>query len=112
MTIRYILRNPVEAGLAKHPIDYAWSSAKSRLGLTLDPVITTDPKWAELFKQRTKWYQWLSEAEDAGKVSILRKRTFQDLPTGSEQFLDQLEREHGVKARPAKLGRPKKTEKS
>lgn len=112
ITARYILRNPVEAKLAKHPTDYTWSSARAHLGLSSDPVLTAQPQWTEFLKQRTDWEEWLSHPEDPEKVALLRKRTAQDLPTGSESFLAQLEEQYGVRASPPKLGRPKKGYKS
>jgi putative transposase len=30
---RYVARNPVEAGLVKHPLDWRWSSARAHAGL-------------------------------------------------------------------------------
>ncbi len=107
ITTRYILRNPVEARLAKHAKDYMWSSVRAHLGLETDPVLTEQPQWIEFFKQRTDWDAWLSNAEDPQKVALLRKRTAQDLPTGSEVFLTLLQKEYGMRVRPGKLGRPK-----
>lgn len=108
VTIRYILRNPVEAGLVTHPVDYMWSSARAHLGLARDPVVTTQSPWSEFLRHRENWLEWLANSEAAQKVALLRRRTAQDLPTGSESFLTRLETEFGVKAHPPKLGRPKK----
>lgn len=44
----------------------------------------------------------------ADEVSLLRRQTLRDLPTGSEAFLDELEQRYGIDARPPKLGRPKR----
>ncbi len=61
----------------------------------------------DLLRKRTNWYNWFEEAVDADKIALLRKRTAQDLPTGSDDFLVNLEAQYGIRARPPKLGRPK-----
>lgn len=40
--LRYIHRNPVKAGLVKHPSDYPWSSHRAFLGAELIPWLTTN----------------------------------------------------------------------
>jgi putative transposase len=107
VTLRYILQNAVRAGITRHPADYAWSSAGSLCKGVLDPIFTASEKWRNLLSEVTDWYSWLAAEEGLKKVELLRKHTRRDLPMGSEEFLDRLERDHGVVARPLTIGRPK-----
>jgi len=108
VTLRYILRNPVEAGIVRHAVDYPWSSAAAHCHLINNPYITKDPRWLERLQERNHWHTWLAEPEAIDKLARLRNCTSRDLPTGSEEFLDRLEREYGITAHPPKLGRPSK----
>ena len=40
--VRYIHRNPVEAGIARHPRDYPWCSHFDYVGAGANPWVTTD----------------------------------------------------------------------
>ncbi len=108
VALRYILRNPVEANLVRHAADYPWSSAKYHCNSDKSPLLTTQVEWVQLLKTRNDWFNWLAEPEELQKVSLLRKRTSQDLPTGSKSFLDELRAKFGVRPYPPVLGRPKK----
>ena len=112
VAVRYTLRNPVEAHIVKHPADYCWSSARFRCNGVANQFITRNPKWAAIYAQRRDWHEWLGIPEDTEKVALLRKRTSQDLPTGTDQFLNLVEKDLGISVRPPKLGRPRKEGKS
>lgn len=107
-TLRYIARNPVEAGLCRHPAEYEWSSAAAHCALREDIVLTNEETWVSRLRTRRDWIEWLSENDSKERLALLRSRTARDLPTGSEAFLNRLEQTYGVKAHPPKLGRPKK----
>ncbi len=108
ITLRYIERNPVAAKIVKHAAEYPWSSAQAHCGLRPDRLLTSNSRWTERIAQRPNWYQWLGESDLDDDLQNLRKCTSGDLPCGSDAFLDTIEAEYLVRARPAKLGRPKK----
>jgi len=110
IALKYIYRNPVEAQLVKHPSEYPWSSASAHCGKGIDPYITTGGRYGTRIATACDIFEWLKERPDPIHVAQLRKCTRRDLPTGSKDFLDSLEREHGARAHPPKVGRPKKTE--
>lgn len=110
VALRYIYRNPVEASLVTHPADYAWSSASAHCGNGINPYINTEGPYGIRLAAKSDVSQWLEERSDPEHVKRLRMCTSRDLPTGSEDFLDSLEREYGVRAHPPKIGRPKKRE--
>lgn len=110
VALRYIYRNPVEAKLVTHPADYAWSSASAHCGKGADPYINTEGRYGIRIATKMDISQWLGERPDPKHVEQLRRCTRRDLPTGSDDFLDSLEQEYGVRAHPRKVGRPKKGE--
>ena len=107
VALRYILRNPVEAGMTQHSVDYRWSSARALCGLDENDMPTGSSRYAERLRAKTDWMLWLSTPENKECVDRLRASTLRDLPTGSPEFLDMLEREHQVSAHPPQMGRPK-----
>ena len=48
-TLRYIERNPVEAGLCRHPSEWAWTSYRATAGLDPPPLFLFVPGVLELF---------------------------------------------------------------
>lgn len=108
VAVRYIHRNPVEARLVAHASDHTWSSAGAHCGGQSNKYIVTDTPYARRLARRSDWLQWLAKPEHRGKIACLRANTFRDLPIGSKDFLDALERDYGVVAHPPKMGRPKK----
>lgn len=110
VALRYIYRNPVEANLVTHPSEYQWSSAPAHCGKGDNPYITATGQYGIRIANRSDMFEWLKERPNPEHVKQLRKCTHRDLPTGSEDFLTRLEREHGVRAHPPKVGRPKKAE--
>lgn len=110
VTLRYIERNPVEAGLVLHASEYKWSSASAHCGFTVSALLTKDENWNEKLKKRSNWYNWLKESDSQQQTMRLEQCTHRDLPCGSEQFLDKLETKHGLDVRLRIPGRPKKEE--
>jgi len=97
--VRYVLRNPVRAGLVVKAEDYLWSSASARCGLRDDALITDHP----LVKQIPNWSEWLS-TEDPKADDLIRRHTRTGRPLGAEEFLKRLENLTGRKLLPQKRG--------
>lgn len=99
--IRYVLMNPVRAGLTKRAADWPWSSARALLGLEADrlthvaPVLARWPDLADL----------LESLEDEERTMRLRRAERIGRPIGSEDWLAQLEGSSGRAFKPAKRGR-------
>jgi putative transposase len=108
VALRYIYRNPVEAKLVKHPAEYPWSSALAHCENGVDPYINTEGRYGIRIATKADIRHWLAEPSDPEHIKQLKRCTNRDLPTGSDGFLDSLEREYGVRAHPPKMGRPKK----
>ena len=97
-TVRYILRNPVRAGMVKDPLAYEWSSAPFNSGLTdRDPLISSNDRldWV------THWSEYL--AEDPSDIDDIRDCTRTGRPCGTDDFITYAE---GVTGRTLRKRRP------
>jgi putative transposase len=98
--VRYVLQNPLRAGLVAKAEDYLWSSAAARCGLRDDPLISRHP----IVEEISSWPEWL-KIEDSKADDVIRQHTRTGRPLGSEQFLRSLEQLTGRKLLPQKRGR-------
>jgi len=97
--VRYVLRNPVRAGIVEHAWDYVWSSARS-----MARVVPQDPlaRESELLADITDWKEFLECSSD--DLSPIRKHTCTGRPLGSDAFLGHVESVTGRVVRPNKPG--------
>ncbi len=88
--IRYVERNPVEAGMVEYAEDYAWSSAKAHALKTRDPVLSP----CFLVDQISDWASFLRDRDVAFRETLEGvARTGR--PFGSESFIRQVEKKVG-----------------
>ena len=81
--VRYVLRNPVRAGLVTQPWDYQWSSARWAIGLMeKDPLVHSLGPLAEI----DDWKAFLSSQPDG--IEELRLHTRTGRPLGGESFVN------------------------
>ena len=105
--IRYVERNPVEAGMLAQAETYPWSSAASHCGLE-GRALLAEPPQALRTLSGSEWAKWLAVPETEENVSLLRRHAEKGLPCGDEGFLDGLEILAGRSLRYRAQGRPKK----
>ena len=110
-TVRYILRNPVRAGIVRVPWRYAWSSAAYHVGQEkLDPTVTVD---REIEKMVGDWSEFLTEPDADEYLCQIRRESGVGRPLGDDKFLLKLENhlkrnlKRGRPGRPRKKGRQK-----
>jgi putative transposase len=97
---RYVLLNPVRAGLVNKATDWDYSSARAhQVGLS-DGVCNLEP----LAKRVGNWDDFLKEDLDATDRDRLRIHTRTGRPLGSEGFVLQLESTLGIRLRPKRSG--------
>jgi len=96
---RYVLRNPVRAGIVTQPWDYEWSSARWLVGIVDRDSVA---EGSQMLDDVTDWRAFLSMDEKAR--AEVRKSTRTGRPLGSERFMDQLEALTGRSLRPRKRG--------
>lgn len=97
--IRYVLRNPVRAGMTDQSWDYRWSSARWLVGLTGSDKLSVH---SSLLDDIVDWRSFLAVHEDSR--SDIRRHTRTGRPLGDEQFIDRLESLTGRTLRPRKRG--------
>jgi putative transposase len=84
--VRYVLRNPVRAGITKKPWDYQWSSAKWFVGeIEEDPLSIRSDMLADITDRRS----FLLQNDE--HLPIFRKHARTGRPLGSRSFLEHLE---------------------
>jgi len=97
--VRYVLRNPVRAGLVKTPWAYRWSSAKWFVGERKDdPLALPSDVLADIVDRRS----FLLQPEDS--LAEFRRHTRTGRPLGSESFLADLEQLTGRVLHPRRRG--------
>jgi putative transposase len=106
--IRYVERNPVEAGLVERAEAWRWSSAAAHCGQPADPVLTSKPEWTRLFRGIGNWSAWLAEGEIADQRALIKRNTAKGLPCGSDEFVARLSESTGRRLVYRPRGRPAK----
>jgi len=104
--IRYVERNPVEAGIVRRAEEYPWSSARAHCGLRRDPALNSGALWQNQFNGMGDWSSWLAARDEPGRIAELRDRTRRCMPCGSEAFIESLEAGSGRALRAPTRGRP------
>jgi putative transposase len=102
--VRYVLMNPVRAGLAARAIDWPWSSARTHFGLEQDGATDPGPvarRWPDLAAL-------LESAEDQEAMHRLRRAETIGRPLGGAEWIEQLEHHSGRKLQAARRGPPRR----
>jgi putative transposase len=85
---RYIELNPVRAGLARRPEQYAWSSYRSNAGIGEDSLLSPHPEYLALAdtaeRRRASYARLFAEALDPRLVGAIRDATSSGLPLVTE----------------------------
>lgn len=105
--IRYVLLNPVRAGLARTATEWPHSSARAHILDEPDLLVNRGPVAARI----DDWNRYLQQDECAiGEADAFRHHGRIGRPLGSKAFVARLERATGRRLRPRKVGRKPKTE--
>lgn len=79
--VRYILRNPVRAGMIRAALDYRWSSARFNAGVIgFDPLVRSNERLTWI----RHWEEYL--ASDPPEIDEIRRCTRTGRPCGSTDF--------------------------
>ena len=95
-TFRYILQNPVKAGIVEHIEDYDWSSAKYNLGVTDSNSIVNSELLSEYIGDPDGLLVATSIV-DEDTIKFIQERTRTGRPCGNRGFTAQLESVTGRK---------------
>ncbi len=104
LTMRYVLRNPVRAGLVERAVEWPWSSAAAHCGLLTDDLIADDRILAGL----GDLVRELELPETEAQLERVRRCTRTGIAIGSRQFRAELEAKFGLPVAPRRPGRPPK----
>ena len=98
--VRYVERNPVDAGLVKRAEDWEWSSARYHLGLSAADRLARE---RSVFGLVNDWRVYLTGADGHDNTNYeLHLRTRR--PLGAADFVEQLEQLIGKSLRRKKGG--------
>lgn len=101
--IRYVLLNPVRAGLTRTAEAWPYSSARAHvLG---SPDLLIDPR--PVADRIDDWRAYLNAEETEVEDELIRKHSRLGRPLGSDAFIEGLEKRTGRSLRPRPRGRPK-----
>jgi len=100
--VRYVERNPVVAGLCRHPADWPWSSAAAHLGGVDDDLVTVKP----MLDRVNDWESYLIESQESHEAhQSIRLHSRTGRPLGDSQFIESLESLTGKTLAPKRPGR-------
>jgi putative transposase len=102
--VRYVELNPVRSGSIARPEDYPWSSAKSHVTGSPDPVLSDHCFLTETIKD---WRHYLTEGHDPEARQAIIKSTKNGHPCGGADFISQMETLLNRRFRSLPVGRPK-----
>jgi putative transposase len=106
MALRYIERNPVEAGICEVPWDYEWSSAAHHCGMGPQPnIITRDIRPADI--DARDWREFVLKRPDDDEVRRLNDCSIRGTPFADDQWIERIEALLGRNLRPRPVGRPR-----
>lgn len=97
--VRYVERNPVEAGIVSRAEDYAWSSAKAHVYGVADPLLS--PSFLD--ERIQNWPEYLCVA-DEDQTKRFNRHSKTGRPMGENGFLLKLEQLTGRVLQKAKPG--------
>lgn len=98
---KYVLFNPVRAGIVEKPQEYVWSSARAHLKETEDALIDDKNLSAEI----GNWRRCLATPPTRQALDSIRVHTKTGRPMGDEAFVRKLETITGRALLPKKRGR-------
>jgi putative transposase len=84
---RYVLLNPVRAGLADRPEDWPYSSARAHLGQAEDDLVDFEA----LAERIADWKAFLTTTLTLSEKSRFRCHESSGLPLGDERFLEEVQ---------------------
>jgi len=109
---RYIELNPVRARMVEHPTHYPWSSYRARIGDEAGEWLDPAPSFlalAETDAERSSRYiDFVSGAIPDAELRLIREAVQCGQLTGSNRFVEEIERIAGIRIEHRGQGRPMK----
>ena len=105
--IRYVERNPVRAGMAQAPWQYAWSSARARLGKKYKIITLSD---IDDNFHVDSWKKYIAQEDSQEDIINIRQSTKQGKAAGPLSNIQNMEMIVHRKLLVSNRGRPLKSE--
>ena len=102
--MRYVENNPVRSNIAKTAEEYRWSSARSHVDGTPDPVLSND---CYVLESVGDWSVYLEQKEESRLIDAIRQNTRTGRPCGDDGFVQRLEGLLQRALTPMPRGRPR-----
>lgn len=102
--MRYVENNPVRAKITKKADEYRWSSARSHVDGTVNPVLSND---CTMIESVAEWSAYLEEKEESRMIEAIRQNTRTGRPCGEERFVLRIEESLGRRLNAMPRGRPR-----
>lgn len=113
---RYIELNPVRAAMAPDPGDYRWSSFHANAWGRPDALVTPHPSYLALdacpATRRSAYRTLVMEDTQPDELDAIRLHLQRQYAFGSDRFRAAIEAQLTRRAGPAKIGRPRKPQRS
>ena len=110
---RYVELNPIRAGIVDAPENYKWSSYRCKIGIEKPDWLDLDPCYKNLGntdKERAKRYkQFVKGSIPDGEWALIREALQRGQLTGSNRFIEEVERKIGRRIECRGQGRPRKS---
>jgi putative transposase len=101
---RYILLNPIKAGIVKKPWDYKWASTRYHMMIASSSLVK-DNLLRELIEN---WKDFLNTASDDNDIRLLQLHERTGRPLGDNSFIEKLESLLKITLKKKRAGRRKK----
>ena len=101
--LRYVERNPVRAGMVDNPWQYAWSSARSHVGIKYNIITINDIKD---YIGESSWKSYVTQYDQEEDLDNIRIGTMQEKAFGPMEMIEMIEKESGIKLTIRSQGRP------
>lgn len=109
---RYIELNPVRARMVADAGEYVWSSYSMRMGNVADSWLDVDPCFLALGhtwpERQMRYAELMKQSVSANEMQLIREAVQRGQLTGSNNFIQEVERVLGLRVERRGQGRPKK----
>lgn len=104
--VRYVECNPVRARMVKHAHDYKWSSTQARMYEWKNVAIDYSNSWNAELPKAEGWRAFLERPNDQA-IELIRRNLTRNLPLGSDEFIENLEKQAARSLKFKNRGRPR-----
>jgi putative transposase len=110
---RYVELNPVRAGMVTEVGAYPWSSYQQKIGAEKDHWIDRDPCYLDLSAheqvRKERYQRYINQGLPEDEKQLITQALQRGQLTGTERFVEEVEKRLGLRIEHRGQGRPRKT---